>query len=299
VGPSGDRANAGEAGLGYILGMASRPVVLSIAGYDPSSGAGVTADIKTAAALGCYAVTCVTALTIQSTQGVFEVEPVGPEVVRQTLARLAEDVDFAAVRIGTVGSGAVAEVVAEFLRQYRPPNVVLDPVLRSSSGAELIDVRGLRIIRGKLLPFCDVATPNMAEAAELAGEDPESLTEDESWESALPRLRLMAGRIHELGCSRVIVTCGHIQENNDYLSISASGRVEEHVFPGTRLKSRATHGTGCAFAMALACELASGSSLGEAVGGAKEFVRKAIEAAYPIGKGTGPMNHLFGLDEGK
>ncbi len=99
--------------------MASRPVVLSIAGYDPSSGAGITADIKTAAALDCFAVTCVSALTVQSTQGVFGVEPVRPELVRETLARLAEDVEFAAVRIGMLGSGEVAGVVAEFLRRIQ------------------------------------------------------------------------------------------------------------------------------------------------------------------------------------
>ena len=115
--------------------MATRPVILSIAGYDPSSGAGVTADIKTAAALGCYAVTCITALTVQSTQGVFGVEPVRPETIRETLSRLADDVEFAAVRIGMLGTGEVAEVVAEFLRRMRPKNVVLDPVLRSSSGS--------------------------------------------------------------------------------------------------------------------------------------------------------------------
>src|SRR5271169_2772669 len=106
--------------------MTARPVVLSIAGYDPSSGAGVTADVKTAAALGCYAATCITALTVQSTQGVFGVEPVRPELVGETLSRLADDLELAAVRIGMLGSGEVAEVVAGFLRQARPLNVVLD-----------------------------------------------------------------------------------------------------------------------------------------------------------------------------
>src|SRR5450432_3480492 len=109
------------------------PVVLSIAGYDPSSGAGVTADIKTAAALGCYSVTCITALTVQSTQGVFGVEPVRAELVRETLSRLADDFEFAAVRIGMLGTGEIAETVAGFLRQAGPKNVVLDPVLRASS----------------------------------------------------------------------------------------------------------------------------------------------------------------------
>src|SRR5271166_539684 len=119
--------------------MPTPPVVLSIAGYDPSSGAGITADIKTAAALGCYAVTCATALTVQSTQGVFRVQTVQPDLVSQTLNALADDVEFAAVRIGMLGSGKVAEAVAEFLGERKPANVVLDPVIRSSSGAGLLD----------------------------------------------------------------------------------------------------------------------------------------------------------------
>src|ERR1019366_3042628 len=168
--------------------MGARPIVLSIAGYDPSSGAGVTADIKTAAALGCYAVTCITALTVQSTQGVFGVEPVRAELVRQTLFRLADDVAIAAVRIGMLGSGEVAGVVADFLRQSKPPNVVLDPVLRSSSGASLVDAQGLGVIRGRLLPLCDVVSPNVDEAAELVGENSGAVASSDSWESTLPRI---------------------------------------------------------------------------------------------------------------
>ena len=123
--------------------MRTPPVVLSIAGYDPSSGAGITADIKTAAALGCYAVTCVTAYTVQSTQGVFRVRALEPELVSATLKALADDVEIAAVRIGMLGSGEVASAVAEFVEERRLPNLVLDPVIRSSFGALLLDDAGL------------------------------------------------------------------------------------------------------------------------------------------------------------
>jgi hydroxymethylpyrimidine/phosphomethylpyrimidine kinase len=276
--------------------MASRPVVLSIAGFDPSSGAGVTADIKTAAALGCYAVTCVSALTVQSTQGVFGVEPVRPEVVRETLTRLGEDVEFAAVRIGMLGSGEVAEAVVEFLRRYGPPNVVLDAVLRSSSGAKLIDGPGLSVIRGQLLPLCDVITPNFHEAIALAEADSETALASDSYGKSLQDVRRLAAKLQELGCQAVVITGGHLPEANDYLSSKAAGETSEQIFRGSRIESKATHGTGCAFAMALACGLAMGLSLAEAVGGAKEFVRKAISAAYPVGKGIGPMNHLFQLN---
>ncbi len=276
--------------------MAARPVVLSIAGFDPSSGAGVTADVKTTAALGCYAVTCVTALTVQSTRGVFGVEPGRPETVFQTLSRLAEDFPIAAVRIGMLGSGEVAEAVGTFLSTAKLPNVVMDPVLRSSSGVRLVDGAGLSVIRTRLLPLCDVITPNIDEAAELAGAT--AISPDESWGDALPRLRELAAELHRLGCPGVVITGGHLREVNDYLSILERDVVAEQVFAGARLKSQATHGTGCAFATAVACELAKGHKLPRAVALAKEFVRQAIMAAYPVGKGNGPMNHLFRLEEG-
>lgn len=273
--------------------MASKPVILSIAGYDPSSGAGITADVKAAAALGCYAVTCITALTVQSTQGVFGVEPVRPAVIRETLSRLADDVTIAAVRIGMLGSGQAAEVVAEFLRDLRPPNVVLDPVLRSSSGAELIDAQGVEVIRSQILPLSGIVTPNFEETAELAGFP--RVPAPESWQAALPRLRTLAEKLHDMGCPAVVITGGHLPEANDFLSLRVSGKTVEQVFPGNRIESRASHGTGCAFATALACLLARGSDLPTAVGEAKEFVRQSMLAAYPVGKGTGPMNHLFRL----
>jgi hydroxymethylpyrimidine/phosphomethylpyrimidine kinase len=257
----------------------------------------VTADIKTAAALGCYAVTCITALTVQSTQGVFGVEPVRAELVRQTLFRLADDVAIAAVRIGMLGSGEVAEVVAEFLDQSKLPNVVLDPVLRSSSGANLVDAHGLGVIRSRLLTLCDVIIPNVDEAAALVGADVGAIASAELWETVLPWIRGVAGKLHQMGCRGVVITGGHLREANDYLSILDSGSTTEQIFPGSRLDSRATHGTGCAFATALACGLARGRSLPEAVDEAKGYVRRAILAAYPIGRGNGPMNHLYCLDE--
>jgi len=275
--------------------MNSRPIILSIAGYDPLSGAGITADIKTAAALGCYAATCISALTVQSTQGVFRVEPMRPDLVSQTLFRLADDVEFAAVRIGMLGSGEVAGMVAEFLRQVKPPNVVLDPVLRSSSGAALID-GGIGLIRSELLPLSVVATPNVAEAAALADMGIAMTSDSDSWKSSLPLLRDLAAKLHELGCRAVVITGGHSREANDYLNVLDDSGMNEHVFPGTHLDSRSTHGTGCAFATALACELAHGLSLPEAVERSKDYVRRAIAAAYSVGKGVGPMNHLFRLE---
>ncbi len=143
--------------------------MLSIAGFDPSSGAGITADIKTIAAHGCYGATCITALTVQTTQGVRAVEAVKPEMVRATLRELAADLPISAVRIGMLGSAAVVEAVLEFLESTRPPNVVLDPVMGSSSGAELLDAAGVALLKSRMLPLVSVVTPNIDEVAVLSG----------------------------------------------------------------------------------------------------------------------------------
>ena len=276
----------------YIFFMPAPPIILSIAGYDPSSGAGVTADIKTAAAFGCYAVTCITALTVQSTQGVFAVEPVRPEFVRDTLSCLRQDFEIAAVRIGMLGSGEVAAAVARFLESERLTNIVLDPVIRSSSGASLIDDAGVEILRDRLLPISVLITPNTDEAAVLAGAKP--LPSGSSWQSAEARIRDFANRLHGLGAKGVLITGGHLAEPVDFLSLEdPNGNRSSQVFRGERMQSRSTHGTGCALAAAVACLLARGADPVTAVREAKEFVAQAIRQGQPLGKGTGPVNHLF------
>ncbi len=287
------------------------PVILTIAGYDPSSGAGISADVKTAAALGCYAVTCLTALTVQSTQGVFAVQDLTPDLVRRTLETIAADFDIAATKLGMLGSGQVAEVVADFLEARRPPSVLLDPIIRSSSGAALLDEPGLAVMRTRLVGLADVVTPNVGEAAVLCGY--ESVEDGSSWDTALPLLRQMAIRLKEMGAKAVVITGGHLDPPNDYLlheqarsgqagsigggdeQLNSEKEVRpsvEEIFVGERLNSPSTHGTGCAFSTALACHLALGKQLPEAVRLAKAYVRKSIAAAYPLGKGAGPVNHF-------
>jgi hydroxymethylpyrimidine/phosphomethylpyrimidine kinase len=271
--------------------MAAPPVILSIAGYDPSSGAGITADIKAAAANGCYAVTCITALTVQSTQGVFAVEPVRPELVRDTLLRLRDDFDLAAVRIGMLGSGAVAKEVADFLERTKLPHVILDPVVRSSSGASLLDAGGLDVLCQRLLRLATLITPNTEESALLADADP---VVAETWETAEPEIRSLAARLHKLGASGVLVTGGHLLQPVDFLSLEAPGaEPSTHVLRGERVESNSTHGTGCALATAIACLLARGADLVTAVRDAKEYVSQAIAQAYPLGKGVGPLHHTY------
>ncbi len=264
------------------------PVVLTIAGFDPSCGAGVTADIKTIAAHGCYGTACITALTVQTTVGVLRVEPVSKETVKDTLRELAADMPPAAVRIGMLGSAEVVDVVAEFLDGSKPPNVVLDPILKASSGAALLDDKGVERLAKVLVPLATVITPNIDEAAALTGLPV----------GDLEQMKAAARRLHEMGAQNVVVTGGHLERAADVLSIALpEGIFEQLEFVSDRLRSTSTHGTGCAFATALAANLALGRQLQYAIVLAKAYVTKAISRAFPLGKGSGPLHHLYRMDE--
>jgi hydroxymethylpyrimidine/phosphomethylpyrimidine kinase len=268
--------------------MASRPpVVLTIAGFDPSSGAGITADIKTIAAHGCYGVACISALTVQSTSGVRRVEPVSVDLVAETLRELTSDIEIAAVHIGMLGSGKVVRTVADFLTKTKLPNVVLDPILKSSSGTDLVDTAGARLLIEKLLPLATVVTPNVDEASALTGlavTDPD-------------QMRAAATKLHQLGAEAVVVTGGDLDKAIDLLSFTTRRGIEQEIFKSERQRSNSTHGTGCAFATAMACHLAHGRGLPEAVLLAKAYVGAAIANAHPMGRGTGPVHHLYRMHQ--
>lgn len=263
------------------------PVVLTIAGFDPSSGAGVTADVKTIAAHGCYGVACTTALTVQSTAGVRRVEPVAPELIAETLQELSADLEISAIHIGMLGSGKVARVVGDFLEKSELSNVVLDPVIKSSSGHDLIDAAGLRLLLERLLPRATVITPNVDEAAALTGL---AVTN-------LEQMRVAATRLHEMGATAVVITGGHLEKAIDFLSFTTRHGTEQEVFKSNRLESKSTHGTGCAFSTAMACHLARGRGLPEAVLLSKTYVAAAIANAHPLGRGTGPVHHLYRMHQ--
>lgn len=271
--------------------MAGAPpsVVLTIAGFDPSSGAGITADIKTIAAHGCYGVACITALTVQSTMGVQRVSTVSCDLIRETLAELNSDVKIAAVHIGMLGSAQVAQAIADFLTIAKLPNIVLDPVLRSSDGAELLDKSGVQILTRMLLPIATVITPNLEEASALSGQPVTNLDQ----------MRQAAARLHELGAAGVVVTGGHLEKAVDLLSFTSASGVQQEVFKAERQQSNSTHGTGCAFATAIACHLAQGKGLPEAVLLAKAYVRAAIMNAHPLGRGVGPVHHHYRMQEAR
>jgi hydroxymethylpyrimidine/phosphomethylpyrimidine kinase len=263
------------------------PVVLSIAGFDPSSGAGVTADIKTIAAHGCYGISCITALTVQSTTGVRRIEAVNPNLVTETLQELNDDMAIVAVHIGMLGSGRVAKAVADFVETGDFSNIVLDPVMKSSAGTDLIDESGARVLIERLLPLATVITPNVDEAAALTGL---AVTN-------LEQMRVAATKLHAMGAANVVGTGGHLEKAIDLLSFVSPRGVQQEVFKSGRLQSNSTHGTGCAFSAAMACHLARGRGLPEAVLLAKAYVAAAIANAHPLGQGTGPLQHLYRMHQ--
>jgi len=261
------------------------PIVLTIAGFDPSSGAGVTADIKTIAAHRCYGVSAITALTVQSTAGVRGVVPVDPKLLALTLEELQMDVKVSAVHIGMLGSSEIVSVVADFLNDARLNNVVLDPVFKSSSGAALLDEPGVELIIQRLLRLADVITPNVDEAAALTGFEVKDLAQ----------MKRAAERLHEIGAKSVVVTGGHLSRAIDVLSVKGD---QVQTYRADRMNSPNTHGTGCAFSTAIACQLALGQSLPMAVLLAKAYVLAAIKNSYLIGRGSGPVNHMYWRKDG-
>jgi hydroxymethylpyrimidine/phosphomethylpyrimidine kinase len=283
------------------------PVVLTIAGFDPSSGAGITADIKTIAAHECYGVACATALTVQSTQGVTRVEPVDAKVIADTLRELASDFDIQAVHLGMLAVEGVVRTIADFLDKAALPHVVLDPVLRSSSGANLLDSEGTRLMVERLFPLAEVITPNLDEAAALAGiplasgaaaaAESSGAGRGMSMGASLDTMREAARRLQVLGAANVVVTGGDLEKAVDLLSFTTARGIEQEVFKAERQRSTSTHGTGCAFATALACHLAHGRGLPEAVLLSKAYVSAAIANAQPLGHGTGPLHHLYRMTQ--
>lgn len=266
--------------------QSSPPIVLSIAGYDPSAGAGVLADLKTFAAVGVYGMACITALTVQSTQGIRKVIVMEPSTVIETLDCLAEDVCFDAIKVGMLGNGGMAAAVLAWLEQQKRVPVVLDPVLKSSSGKDLLDAVGCGILRGAWLAQADWMTPNLAEVAALTGTlSPTSRAETENAARRLQELAANRGNV----ALKIVVTGGHASRPDDLLLVGDACQW----FPGERVETRSSHGTGCTFSSALAARIALGDEPFAAVQAAKDYVTGALRHAYPIGNGNGSLNHSW------
>jgi hydroxymethylpyrimidine/phosphomethylpyrimidine kinase len=209
-------------------------------------------------------------------------------MVRETLAALVDDTSPIATKIGMLGSAEVAGAVSEFLKTTALPHVVLDPVLESSSGAPLLDQNGINVLKGELLSLAEVITPNLDEAAVLSGMQ---VTDESGFKQA-------AKRLHELGAKNIVIKGGHLPQPVDFLSQRGpGGGAFSQYYAGVKVQTANTHGTGCAFSTALACNLGRGIELPEAVRAAKEYVAAALGNSYSIGKGPGPVNHLFSFED--
>jgi hydroxymethylpyrimidine/phosphomethylpyrimidine kinase len=258
---------------------AAPPILLTIAGFDPSCGAGTVADLKTFAAHGCYGVAAITSLTVQNTQSVADVQNTPSATLRAQLEALANDCDIAAVKIGMLGNRGNAAVVAEFLDAHKFAHVVHDPVMKSSSGTELLDAAGIKYVVTELLKRSSVITPNVPEAEILTALTIKDVADMEA----------AARKIVEMGAHAAIVKGGHMDRAVDVLF---DGN-EIFVLAGDKNREDTLHGTGCTFASAIAAQLAAGRGLVEAAMLAKAYVTKAIEKAYAIGKGREPLDHFY------
>jgi hydroxymethylpyrimidine/phosphomethylpyrimidine kinase len=262
-----------------------RPIVLSIAGFDPSAGAGVQGDLKAIEANGGYAATVVTAITVQNTREVQRIVPVEADLVSEQLEAIFGDLRVRAVKTGVVPTVETVGAVVDALQRYAPSTYIMDPVFRSSQGRELQSAKATERSVRDLLPLSTLITPNAAEAEQLTGIRVRDVDEAAA-----------AGEVLlDLGADAALVTGGHLerQAGTDVL-VTPRGVTE---IEGAWVDCPHTHGTGCAYSAAIATRLAVGSELEPAVREAKRFITNAIRHGLPIGLGPGPTDPLFGLHQ--
>jgi hydroxymethylpyrimidine/phosphomethylpyrimidine kinase len=262
------------------------PIAVTIAGSDSSGGAGIQADLKTFAAQGVYGASVITALTAQNTQGVLGIHRVPAAFVTQQIDGVYSDLDASATKIGVLGQLSIVTAVAEGLRRWKAANIVLDPVIISTSGRRLASRDAVEAMRIVLFPVAALITPNLDEAASLLDE---SLAADES---AMIR---QGEKMMRLGAGAVLVKGGHAGGSDSVdILIDASGFTR---FSARRIATQNAHGTGCTLSSAIAAQLAKGVSLREAVGAAKTYLTGAIASAdkLKIGSGRGPLHHFHAL----
>ncbi|WP_310602387.1 bifunctional hydroxymethylpyrimidine kinase/phosphomethylpyrimidine kinase [Anaerosporobacter sp.] len=255
---------------------------LTIAGSDSSGGAGIQADIKTMTAHGVYAMSAITALTAQNTTGVTGIMEVSPEFLEEQMDCIFTDIEPHAVKIGMVSSDRLICSIAKKLKQYDAKNVVVDPVMVATSGSRLISEEAISVLKEQLFPLADVLTPNIPEAEVIAE------IKIESKEDMIKASEII---YNQYGCP-VLCKGGHFGEDaDDFLYLGD----EIRWLKGIRLDNPNTHGTGCTLSSAIASNLARGYSMLESVQFAKEYVAKAIADNLDIGKGRGPLNHMWKL----
>ena len=259
--------------------------VLTIAGSDSGGGAGIQADIKAISAMGCYAASAITAITVQNTLGVQAVHPVPLDILRGQIDAVLSDIGADAIKIGMLHSSEVVNLVAEMIEKYQLRNIVLDPVMVSTSGHRLIEEDAVEVIKTRLMPLARVITPNVPEAEILAG--CKIAGEDE--------FEAIARRLSDNGNVSVLMKAGHLSGDSlvDYFYNAEDDTITR--LQSKRVQTKNTHGTGCTLSSAFAASLAKGENLTDAAISAKRYIEQAIisGAEYEIGKGHGPVNHGF------
>jgi hydroxymethylpyrimidine/phosphomethylpyrimidine kinase len=256
--------------------------VLTIAGSDSSAGAGIQADLKTFAAHGVYGLSVITAVTAQNTKGVTAVENLTTEIIAKQLQAIFSDIVVDAVKIGMVSQAETIHTIADELTRYKALQIVVDTVMVSSSGYSLLEPKAQQVLVSELLPLAAVVTPNIPEAEVLSGIKIKSIDD----------IKEAACSIRKMGPQHVLVKGGHAE--GDPVDILFDGE-EFTVFPGKRINTKHTHGTGCTLSSAIAANLAQGLSVSDAVCRAKEFITMAIEHSLDIGSGAGPTHHFYAL----
>ena len=256
--------------------------VLSIAGSDCSGGAGIQADLKTFSAHGVFGMSVIVSVVAENTSRVIAIQDVTPDMIRKQIDAVFEDIEVDAVKIGMLSTPACMEAVAEKLRQYKPHNVIVDPVMYAKNGCPLMEETAVDSLVACIIPLADVLTPNIPEAEKISGLSISSVSDMEA----------AAVKIFEMGCKGIVIKGGH--KDGSALDVLYDGTGFTH-FETERIETKNTHGTGCTFSSAVASQLALGLSVKEAVSKAKEYVTTAIRHSLEIGKGNGPTHHFYEL----
>ena len=265
------------------------PKVLSIAGSDCSGGAGIQADLKTFTVFGCYGATVLTTLTAQNTTGVQDIFPIDPEFIGKQIDSVLSDIQIDTIKIGMLYDSKIISIVAEKIKQYNFKKVILDPVMVATSGDRLLKEDAIKILKEKLIPLAMILTPNIKEAEILSGINIKTKKNMEE----------SANIIKNLGVHNVLIKGGDFQskDSNDCLLYKSQKGYKITWFKSERIKTKNIHGTGCTLSSAIACCIAKGYTLENAVSKSKKFLTSALKFAInlDVGFGSGPVDHLYRL----
>lgn len=261
---------------------------LTIAGSDSCGGAGIQADLKAFSANYVYGMSVITAVTAQNTQGVFSVQDIDDEIIKNQIDAIFTDIRVDGVKIGMVSKIETINAIAEKLRQYKPTNLVIDPVMISKSGFSLLKPESKKTLIQNLLPLADLITPNIPEAEEILKEIGSSIINIKTKEDMCEACK----ELIKLGCKNVLLKGGHL--DGEAIDVLFNGK-EFHYYTSERIHTKNTHGTGCTLSSTITANLAGGLSMEEAISEAKRYITVAIKHSLDIGKGVGPTNHFYEL----